>query len=226
VSRSPIYALFGETLDGVSTVRAFKAEEQLKARIVDLLDENQAAFYLTFVAQCWLAVRLELAGTAIITFACLCVVLQHSARAGDETFAGAAGLSIRCERGERSEHGERSERKRCSPTIGGARCERQQSTPGPASLQLLFCHSGASQASNSKSCCGCCSSAAEAGRIWGCRGETPRTPPAAGEVALVPTRMGWAAGAGRISGCRGETPRTPPTAGEAGCWETDWGGLA
>ena len=49
---------------------------------------------MTFVAQCWLAVRLELAGTGIITFACLCVVLQHGARAGDETFAGAAGLSI------------------------------------------------------------------------------------------------------------------------------------
>jgi ABC-type multidrug transport system fused ATPase/permease subunit len=94
VSRSPIYALFGETLDGVATVRAFGAENILKARVVDLLDSNQTAFFLTFVAQCWLAVRLELAGTAIITFACLCVVLQHSARAGDEAFAGAAGLSI------------------------------------------------------------------------------------------------------------------------------------
>ena len=94
VSRSPIYALFGETLDGVATVRAYRAEGALKARIADLLDENQTAFFLTFVAQCWLAVRLELAGTAIITFACLCVVLQHSAQAGNETFAGAAGLSI------------------------------------------------------------------------------------------------------------------------------------
>jgi hypothetical protein len=32
------------------------------------------------------------------------------------------------------------------------------------------------------------SSVAEAGRWRGCRGETPRTPPAAGEVALVPAR--------------------------------------
>jgi hypothetical protein len=36
-----------------------------------------------------------------------------------------------------------------------------------------------------------CSSAAEAGRVSGCRGETPRTPPAAGEVALVPARFMW-----------------------------------
>ncbi|GMH87232.1 hypothetical protein TrST_g6248 [Triparma strigata] len=94
VSRSPIYALFGETLEGVATIRAFKAQPILKKRIMRLLDENQTAFWLTFSAQCWLAVRLELAGTAIITFACLCTVLQHSSQAGNETFAGAAGLSI------------------------------------------------------------------------------------------------------------------------------------
>ncbi|GMH62121.1 hypothetical protein TL16_g03408 [Triparma laevis f. inornata] len=94
VSRSPIYALFGETLEGVATIRAFKAQSVLKKRIMRLLDENQKAFWLTFSAQCWLAVRLELAGTAIITFACLCAVLQHGSQAGNETFAGAAGLSI------------------------------------------------------------------------------------------------------------------------------------
>jgi hypothetical protein len=33
-----------------------------------------------------------------------------------------------------------------------------------------------------------CASAAEAGHTRGCRGETPRTPPAAGEVALAPLR--------------------------------------
>jgi hypothetical protein len=40
--------------------------------------------------------------------------------------------------------------------------------------------------------------AAEAGRISGCRGENPRIPPAAGEVALVPERLGW--------GCRPPHP--------------------
>ena len=57
VSRSPIYALFGETLEGVATIRAFKAQPILKKRIMRLLDENQTAFWLTFSAQCWLAVR-------------------------------------------------------------------------------------------------------------------------------------------------------------------------
>ncbi len=93
VSRSPIYALFGETLEGVTTVRAFNAQGSLKKRLVKMLNENQTAFFLTFSAQCWLAVRLELAGTVIITFACLCAVLEHPFQAS-EAFAGAAGLSI------------------------------------------------------------------------------------------------------------------------------------
>ena len=94
VSRSPIYALFGETLEGVAVIRAFGAQSSLLKRIVTLLNSNQTAFFLTFTAQCWLAVRLEFAGTAIVTFACLCAVLEHDSMAGDETFAGAAGLSI------------------------------------------------------------------------------------------------------------------------------------
>lgn len=55
---------------------------------------QQNAYYLTCTAQCWLAVRLELAGTLIIFFACLSAVLQHLSQAGNEKFAGLAGLSI------------------------------------------------------------------------------------------------------------------------------------
>lgn len=94
VSRSPIYALLGETLDGVATIRAFSAQGTLQARLNDMLDKQQHAYYLTTTAQCWLAVRLELVGTLIITFACLCSVLRHNTMGGNETFAGLAGLSI------------------------------------------------------------------------------------------------------------------------------------
>jgi hypothetical protein len=51
-------------------------------------------------------------------------------------------------------------------------------------------------------CCCCCSSAAEAGKREGCRGETPRTPPAAGEVAHV-------LGRGEVSVCGGSGQATP-----------------
>ena len=47
VTRSPIYALFGETLDGPSTIRAFSAERSLFKRMVGLVDRQQHAYFLT-----------------------------------------------------------------------------------------------------------------------------------------------------------------------------------
>ena len=94
VSRSPIFALLGETVDGVATVRAFSAQDSLRYRLLSMLDRQQHAYFLTCAAQSWLAVRLELIGTLIITFACLSAVLQHAAAGASEKFAGLAGLSI------------------------------------------------------------------------------------------------------------------------------------
>lgn len=94
VARSPIYALLGETLDGVTTIRAFNAEPFLFNCINDMLEHQQNAYYLTFTAQCWLAVRLEIIGTFVITFACLCAVFQHQAIGANEAYAGLAGLAI------------------------------------------------------------------------------------------------------------------------------------
>merc|ERR1719401_798287 len=94
INRSPIYALQGETLDGVLTIRAFDAQETLNNRMLAMLDTQQTAYYLTFSTQCWLAIRLEFAGALIVMCACLVAVLGHKAKGGDENFAGLAGLSI------------------------------------------------------------------------------------------------------------------------------------
>jgi len=94
VNRSPIYALLGETVDGVAVVRAFSAQDSLQNRLTAMLDTQQHAYFLTCAAQSWLAVRLELIGTSIITFACVSAVMQHAAAGANETFAGLAGLSI------------------------------------------------------------------------------------------------------------------------------------
>lgn len=94
VSRSPLYALLGETLDGVSTIRAYNAEGALISKITNMLDEQQNAYFLTFTSQCWLAVRLEMVGTLIICSSCLCAVLEHGRLGGNESFAGLAGLAI------------------------------------------------------------------------------------------------------------------------------------
>lgn len=94
VSRSPIYALLSETLDGCLTIRAFGAEETLNKRMASMVNLQQTAYHLTFAAQCWLSVRLEFCGTMIVCVACFVAIIQHDVRGGDEHFAGLAGLSI------------------------------------------------------------------------------------------------------------------------------------
>ena len=59
-----------------------------------MLDKQQHAYFLVCAAQSWLAVRLELVGTLIITFASLSAVAEHALAGADEVFAGLAGLAI------------------------------------------------------------------------------------------------------------------------------------
>ena len=59
-----------------------------------MIDDQQLAYFLTCTAQSWLAIRLELVGTLIITFASLIPVLERYFYGPDEVFAGIAGLAI------------------------------------------------------------------------------------------------------------------------------------
>lgn len=96
-SRSPIYALFSETLDGLSTIRAYRSEQRLITKNNYLLDQNVKSYFLNFSANCWLAVRLEFVGTLIVTFTALFAVLARDTHGGHgpvdateyrQTFAG------------------------------------------------------------------------------------------------------------------------------------------
>lgn len=75
-------------------IRAFGAETSLINRLIAMFDSQQHAYFLTFSAQSWLAVRLELVGTFIVTFTCLSAVIERQLSGSDETFAGLAGLAI------------------------------------------------------------------------------------------------------------------------------------
>ena len=101
ISRSPIYALFSETLDGIATIRAFNKELFFTSSLFQLLDKNQQAYFLNFSANCWLGVRLEFAGNMIVALAALSFVLYRSyyisgleSINSTSTFAGFAGLGI------------------------------------------------------------------------------------------------------------------------------------
>ncbi|CAG0920359.1 unnamed protein product [Notodromas monacha] len=89
VSRSPIYSHFGETVTGVSTIRAYGKQGQFTLESELRVDENQICYYPSIVSNRWLAIRLEFVGTLIVLFASLFAVLGR-----DSMSPGLVGLSV------------------------------------------------------------------------------------------------------------------------------------
>ena len=88
-SRSPIYSLFGETLSGVSTIRAYNLEDKFIFDNERGVDRNQAAYLPNIAATRWLSIRLEMLGNIITLFAALFAVLGR-----DTLDAGLVGLML------------------------------------------------------------------------------------------------------------------------------------
>lgn len=66
VSRSPIYAHFGESLSGLSTIRAFDQEDRWAEGNEFRIDANMKAMLPMIHANRWLGIRLELIGGMVV----------------------------------------------------------------------------------------------------------------------------------------------------------------
>ncbi|KAI0352362.1 metal resistance protein YCF1 [Trametes cingulata] len=71
VSRSPIFAWFSESLNGLSTIRAFGQQHLFVANNERRVDRNQICYLPSISVNRWLAVRLEFVGSTIIFIAAL-----------------------------------------------------------------------------------------------------------------------------------------------------------
>ena len=89
ITRSPIYSHFSETINGVSTIRAYGANDRFIQGSDNRVDANQVCFYPNAIANCWLSVRLEFLANCIIFFAALLAVLSK-----DSLMGGQIGLSL------------------------------------------------------------------------------------------------------------------------------------
>ena len=69
VSRSPIFAWFSESLNGLSTIRAFSQQSVFIAANERRVDRNQICYLPSISVNRWLAVRLEFVGATIIFLA-------------------------------------------------------------------------------------------------------------------------------------------------------------
>ncbi|KAJ6669153.1 hypothetical protein lerEdw1_007962 [Lerista edwardsae] len=89
VTRSPIYSHFGETVSGLSVIRAYGHQGRFLQHNEKIVDINQKSVYSWIVSNRWLAVRLEFVGNLAVFFAALLAVL-----AKNRLDSGIVGLSI------------------------------------------------------------------------------------------------------------------------------------
>lgn len=75
ISRSPIYSHFGESLTGLSSIRAYRKQSLFIDEVENLIDTNNEASYLQIITQRWLAVRLDVMGGTICFLTALIGVL-------------------------------------------------------------------------------------------------------------------------------------------------------
>jgi ABC-type multidrug transport system fused ATPase/permease subunit len=75
VTRSPVYSSFGEMLNGISTIRAYRRQSFFFDQFCDLADDNFRHFFCFFQASRWLALRLDLVSNVVILFVSLIAVL-------------------------------------------------------------------------------------------------------------------------------------------------------
>lgn len=87
--RSPIFTHFGESIAGMSSIRAFGLGEQFNDEMNRRLNMSNASYYMSFTTTRWLTVRLKFLGLIIVLVAALAAVLSRGLIS-----PGIAGLSV------------------------------------------------------------------------------------------------------------------------------------
>ncbi|CCH46915.1 ATP-dependent bile acid permease [Wickerhamomyces ciferrii] len=89
ITKSPIHQHFGETLVGVSTIRAYGIERRFLQENLIKIDNNNKPFIYMWITNRWLSIRNDLVGSLIILFSGAFVLLNL-----DKIDSGLAGISL------------------------------------------------------------------------------------------------------------------------------------
>ncbi|KAJ0975715.1 hypothetical protein J5N97_017680 [Dioscorea zingiberensis] len=94
ITRSPVYAQFGEALNGLSTIRAYKAYDRMTSINGKSMDNNVRFTLVNMSANRWLAIRLETLGGIMIWFTASFAVLENQRTENQKAFASTMGLLL------------------------------------------------------------------------------------------------------------------------------------
>jgi ATP-binding cassette subfamily C (CFTR/MRP) protein 1 len=98
VTRSPIFAQFSETLNGLSTVRAFGIQALMHKTMNGHVDTNNGVYYIQQALGQWLSLRLDVIGVTIAGLTGLVPIVQvtqgQAVNAGFSGLAGAYALEL------------------------------------------------------------------------------------------------------------------------------------
>lgn len=94
VSRSPLYADFSETLNGLNTIRAYRNQSNCIKKLETGLNKNTIAVMIVQLVGNWLGLRLDIMGGAIIFFIAALAVISDSYFSNDFIPAGYLALGL------------------------------------------------------------------------------------------------------------------------------------
>jgi len=94
VAFSPIFNHFNETLQGLSTVRAFRQSGDFAAKNLGLLNSSNRCWWPLQVANRWLGIRLELIGVSVTYLTALMTAVWTPVNAGLAGLAVTSALSM------------------------------------------------------------------------------------------------------------------------------------
>ncbi|KAJ4976197.1 hypothetical protein NE237_001303 [Protea cynaroides] len=94
ITRSPVYAQFGEALNGLPTIRAYKAYDRMANINGKSMDNNIRFTLVNMSSNRWLGIRLETLGGLMIWLTATFAVMQNQRAENQVAFASTMGLLL------------------------------------------------------------------------------------------------------------------------------------
>ncbi|KAI4303732.1 hypothetical protein MLD38_039329 [Melastoma candidum] len=94
ITRSPVYAQFGEALNGLSSIQAYKAHDRMANINGKSMDNNIRFALVNLSSNRWLTIRLEILGGIMIWVTATFAVMQNGRAENQATFAANMGLLL------------------------------------------------------------------------------------------------------------------------------------